>query len=555
MNQQNPLAKNFRPPAISLLYCGGWSFVTHELFYMGQQGLEWGTFASCFTGGVAIGQLVKALNDHKRLKDIRRKIKGLKQAAKNYGSARFAVEEDIANAPFLSDRKGIFLGQFVGANGKARDVYFDGENSISIIAPAGENKTMSIVIPTLLSNPGQNLIIHDPAAECFSISRAALEKAGYQCIVLTPFAEKVSKLIGQKVVDAGIDIFSSLDPEMSPASVRTQLEAIVRWILPDKPNMNEKDNFFYRSARMICMFLAMKELAEGRKPTLSNLRKHLMNGPAKIQELFVEAEGSQAFGGVLAELADSLQGVLMAAPQQFAGSYGVAEQALDIYDHFSEMSGHTSGSEFDPRTLKDPNKKIAVFVIYTLDMMKTYAQAISMTMTYLFDTIASDNQSGSVTAVIDECGALQMPLADSLNFYRKAGLRCVMIWQDMAGQAEKNYGKATLKQFLAASKLKIGIGLQEPETLEMFSKLCGTRKASSLSLNDRSTIDDALPDLAANVGVHSIPLLRPEDVRMMDRNTMLIVGGNIQPIKLQKVCYWERRRWRKIAGPSPYYRG
>ena len=306
---------------------------------------------------------------------------------------------------------------------------------------------------------------------------------------------------------------------------------------------------------MICCFLAMKELLEGRKPTLAAIRKHLMNGPAKIQELFLEASGSTAFGGVYAELADSLQGVLAAAPQQFAGGYGIAEQALDIFDDFSAMGKHVSSSTFDPKSLRDPKQKIAVFVIYTLDMMKAYSTAISMTLTYLFDTLAQDERKGAVTALIDECGALTMPLADSLNFYRKVGLRCIMVWQDLAGQAEKNYGRATLKQIMSASKLKIGMGLQEQETLEMFSKLCGTRRASSVSLNDRSALDDALPDLSTTMSVHSIPLMRPEQIRMMGSDKMLVVGGNIPPIVLDKVRYWERRRWRKLAGPSPFYRG
>ena len=99
-----------------------------------------------------------------------------------------------------------------------------------------------------------------------------------------------------------------------------------------------------------------------------------------------------------------------------------------------------------------------------------------MTLTHLFDMVAADPQLGQCTAIIDECGALNMPkLADSLNFYRKAGLRCVMIWQDLAGQAEKNYGKAVVRQIMGASQIKVAMGLQEPETLELFSKLCGTQ--------------------------------------------------------------------------------
>jgi type IV secretory pathway TraG/TraD family ATPase VirD4 len=219
------------------------------------------------------------------------------------------------------------------------------------------------------------------------------------------------------------------------------------------------------------------------------------------------------------------------------------------------MGKHVSESTFDPRSLKDPNQKIAVFIIYTLDKMETYAASIAMTLTYLFDTLAADERLGQVTAVIDECGALNMPkLADSLNFYRKAGLRCLMIWQDLAGQTEKTYGKATMKQIMAGSKLKIGMGLQEPETLEMFSKLCGTQTATGMTLNDRSVASDALPTLNDGLNHHSVPLMRPEQIRTMSSDEILIVAGNLPAMKLQKVRYWQRPGWLKIAGPSPFHR-
>ena len=236
----NSLPRKFRPPVVSLLYAGGWSFVTHELFYLGKQGLEWGTFACCISGAVAMGQLVKAYNDHRRVETIYRKADLLKRSSKQYGMARFSNEEDLAAAPFLSKDRGVFLGTFPTGKTSSRDVYFDGETSISIIAPAGENKTMSIIVPTMLSNPGQNLIVHDPSGECYSICERALKRAGYKCLVLTPFADKVSRVIGRSVVDKGIDVFSSLHPEMNPADVRSHLERIMQWVMPGKPEMSIK---------------------------------------------------------------------------------------------------------------------------------------------------------------------------------------------------------------------------------------------------------------------------------------------------------------------------
>ena len=546
----------FRPPLVSLLYSGFWSGTTYELYLYGQQGYEWGTLACFFTGSLALGQAVKGLNDRFKLSTLRRKQARFKAGAKEHGQGRFAVQKDIEDSDIFSDHQGIFLGTLPIGKRSSIDVFFDGPQSISVIAPPGEGKTMGIVVPTCLANPGQNLIINDPSGEAYALCKEALEKKGFNVLAMTAFPDEISNRIGQRVTDIGLDVFSSFDPSMDPTTVRLRLLAIMAWIMPGEADMDEKSKYFFKYARMIGGFLALKEIVEGRKPTLPAIRKHLMEGLAYIRDLFEEAEGSTAFGGVYEELAKSLGGLLVTAPQQFAGGYGIAEQALDIYDHFSSVGRHTSGSSFDPCVLKDPNQKTALFLISTLEMMETMAPTTAMTLTYLFDTIAADSQTGRCTAIIDECGGLTMPrLASSLLFYRRANLRCLMIWQDLAGQAEKTYGKAALRQIMSASKLKIAMGLQEPETLEMFSKLCGTQAVADMSLTDRSAATDLLPELSHSLNHRSLPLMRPEDIRMMDSDKMLVIGGNLPPIELDKLPYWKRPCWKKLAGRSPYYQG
>ncbi|NOY42268.1 MAG: type IV secretory system conjugative DNA transfer family protein [Planctomycetes bacterium] len=346
-----PQHQPFRPPAISILYSGFWSFASYQLYLLGQSGWEWGTLAAFVAGAMAIGQFIQAANDRFKVGGHRRKVKRFRAGKMKHGNSRFGTIKDIAAAKILSNKQGIFLGT-IRRKRAHRDVFYDDEGSISIIAPPGESKTMSIVVPTLLANPGQNLIVNDPAGEVYSICNLALQKAGYEVCVLTPYPNEVSTLIGQKVTDMGVDVFSSLKPDMDPGRIRGQIENIMRWVMPGKVSMDEKSEFFYRSARMLGGFFALKELSEGRKPTLPAIRSHLMEGPAFIHDAFNDAEGSTAFGGVYEELAKSLGGVLTAAPQQFAGGFGIAEQCLDPYDHFSSMGQHTSGSIFDPSSLK-----------------------------------------------------------------------------------------------------------------------------------------------------------------------------------------------------------
>lgn len=546
--------ENFRPPLMSLAYCGAWSFATKELYYLGQQGWEWGTLGAFVTGGIAISQLAKAGNDWFKVRAHRRKVKRFRAGQKEHGQSRWATPEDVENSEVYSRNQGIFVGAQQTGKRSFRDVFYDGDFSVSLVAPAGEIKTMSIVVPTCLANPGQSLILNDPTGELLSICGPALRKAGYEVVVITPFAGRVSALIGQDVIDVGLDIFSSLKHLKDRYAIRSELQKIAKWVMPGRPNLDEKSEFFYRSARMLFVFLAMKEIVEGRRPALPAIRYHLMKGLSYLYEVFAEAEGSTAFGGVYEELARSLSGVLAAAPQQFAGGYSLVEQHLDPFDPASSIGLHATGSDWNPRTLKDPAKRVAVFVVYTLEMMETYASALAMTLSYLFDTVAADSQTGRVTAILDEAASVRMPLADKLDFYRKTGLRILMCWHDMA-QAEFNHGKTGMRRIMGASKLKIGMGLQSPEMLEMFSKLCGTKSITRLQLNDRAMLTSAMPDLSPSLNHESVPLMRPEEVRLMSGDEMLVVGDRLHPLRLLKVPYWTREEWRAIAGPSPYYRG
>jgi len=139
----NALPSNFRPPVISLLYAGVWSLATHHLYLTGLHGLEWGTFASCVTGGMAIGQILKATKDRAMMKALCRKAKRFQATAREYGMACFATKKDLTKAEFLSDHQGIFLGTFSTGKRTSRDVFYDGEASLSVIAPAGESKEVS----------------------------------------------------------------------------------------------------------------------------------------------------------------------------------------------------------------------------------------------------------------------------------------------------------------------------------------------------------------------------------------------------------------------------
>ena len=348
----------FRPPVVSVLYSGVWSFATHQLYFLGQNGWEWGTLAAFATGGMAIGQLAKAVGDRFKVKALRRRVKRFKAGTKKHGRSRFATLDDIKKSKSLTVQQGVFLGSFPTGKRSSADVCATGDVNISIIAPPGANKTMSIGVPTLLANLGQSFIYNDPSGEVLSICRAALESMGYKIVLISPFAHQVKELTGFiDVHDGGLDMFASLRLDTPRSQIQEELKAIFKRVIQDVPNMEANARFFYRGGRNLCIYFAIRDIINGRKPSLVSIRRQLMLGPVYLSQTFAEDEDSTEFGGLLAEMAQSFGGVLQAAGPQFSGSYGVAEEHLEPFDGESSLGQHTSRPGLDPGCLKDPQPK------------------------------------------------------------------------------------------------------------------------------------------------------------------------------------------------------
>jgi type IV secretory pathway TraG/TraD family ATPase VirD4 len=522
---------------------------------LGNRGVTWAALGSIAAGIAAILQIKRAMSDSAKARKLRAQYREFESLEAEFGKSSFSTAEEVRKSEDFSTTQGIYLGQIPTGNRRSpwQEVFFDGEASLAVIAPPGKAKTTAIGMTTVLANPVQNLILNDISTELIAVLGPALEADGWEINVIAPFHHDVSRIIDRPVVDVKLDLFSDLHPDMPAVNVRPVLKRSIGWLMPGRANSSAKDEFFYRDAQHLGEFFSMHELSAGRKPTPPALCAHVKAGMGALPEICEQALHSTAFSGAYAASARALVTLFEKAPQQLAGGYGIADQCLDPFDYGSCLGQHTLGCKTDPRILKH-KPKVAYFVVNTLQHFATYPEVVAMTLTYLMDTVAAAQGPCKVTALIDEAGALNMPkLADMLNFYRKAHLRAVLFYQDVLGQTYKIQGKANTQQILAACQYKLGIGLQEPETLEMFSKLCGTKAISTINQQDRHGVAHTLQDPTRSFSYQSVPLLRPEEIRRLKE--ILVVGGSLPPMLLRKVPYFTRPQWLAKAGPSPFYPG
>jgi len=546
----------YRPAGLSFAYFLALTTVSAVLYSNGVNGNELWKLASLVVSPLAVIQLKKAVEDKfvQIAHDL--KIAEFKKKSTDFGDSHFATWKEIKECPYLSETEGIFVGTFTDEAGVQHDMRIPGDSNINVTAPPGSMKTMCLICTAIFGGL-KSFVCHDPSGEIIAIVFWFLKKLNYKILIVTPMIEQLREITGIAELQAiGLDIFSEVNKETRSEFKRTKLEAALERLIPYRADLNENSKYFFRLARKICLHLCLRMISMQGHVSLVGLREQIMLGMDGVSDLYVEDEEEENLQEVVKELGRTLGGLLSKASPQYAGGDDLARQHTEIFDPDSCFGKFVSGPSFDPSCAKDPNQKVAIFVHYPMEYMESHEAQISLTFTYLFDTIAADMQKGVCTILMDECGACNLPkLADALNFYRKRGLRFELIWQDEYGQTRKKYGELGHQQIKTACQVKIGMNLVEQRSLNEFSEQCGKKSILKNSLNDRANMAQTLPDLAPGMDYQEMPLIRPGEIRTLPANKMLMIVQNCPPILFDKLPYWEREEWRKIAGVSPYYRG
>lgn len=555
MNQTD----DFRLPILSAGLALGWGLGSVWLYQQAQLGLGIASPAAIFAGCLAVANIVRAINDQQKLRAYRSKRKNFNHAARHHGQARWGDLMDLKREKLVGGGdRGIFLGTFQG-----HDVWYDGQNSGNIFGPPGSGKSTSVFLPTLLvasartdeeRQTASSFIINDTSAELYAVSHQALRNAGYDVVVQSSWADEISTLIGEKVTDAGLNIFSSYNPRRWPETIRDEIKFRIKLLVPnEKPGTSEESKFFNRGGRRVLEWDCLSEYASGRTPNLGAMQQRLLASPGQLHERLVGSMESSAFGGYLASLASGLAGQMSGAPETFAGYMGVVQGALEPYDAFSAVGKHVSGPGFDISRIKG-DKPVAIFLIYPARRIVTHHAMLNAEVTYLLEMICADPRRRWVTALLDEASGMgHVPeLCRFLEEGRKHHLRTFLGWQAL-NQTDKHYDKIGRQQILAACHVLWASGIREPEFRDMLCKDLGIAaiEGGDMSINDRSRPSQIMPDQSYGMSNKGVPLMR--DVRTeLGPEEALLLYRNMPPCRLQKVPYFRRPEWAARAATNPY---
>lgn len=556
-NQARAVEDDFTLPVVNLIKAGLYGGATWWLLTRSFIVFELLPLIGLWTGYQTAKQFVSAVINAHGLKEHDRKVNGFRKRMQELSTSAMATFRDVASSKNLSFVSGIYFGVVKFPKKKAKRLFGGRRYHVSIVAPPGMQKTMAIVVPTILqwTRKMGHLLINDPSGEILSICAPYLRSLGFTIVVICPFMREINRLIGAKVpwTDGRLDIFSALeDPDLTMSQIRPLLMEAAQWMVPDQPN-DSKHDFFPEEAREIAVWLAMHDLRNGRHPGLVSMRKTLMQAHALKELLHDASDEHEWFDGAYAEMAATLWATATDAPPQFSGGVSTLRQVISKFDDYSDLGKHVGEPTYHLGDLADKSRRFAYFVCYPPEKADKFSKQLSMTLSYLLDSIAAVNSKVPTTAILDEVGALRFPLAQKLNQYRKLGLRCLMIWQDLKGQALKNFGAAETNQIMAASHAKAFLGVTEPETLKMAETYCGTMVTDQSTLNNTQGDKKKLIDMGSSQSMQRVPVMPGDEIRLMPDDKLLLVVGNDKPVIVTKTPYWDLPDLAKKAGPSPYH--
>lgn len=462
-----------------------------------------------------------------------------KRQLTSHGSARWALKAEMTRDGLMTELKtlnGPIFAKCGSPNSKAP--FFSSRDipHCLVSAPTGTGKTRSIVIPTLLTYPG-SIFALDVKGELFA-------KTSRRRVA---FGDKVFK-------------FSPLDD-----NDRTHRYNPLQVVVDTHPRRR-----FTEARRVASSFIIAhgtgQGFLEGARDIFTAAAIHVLEqGTPTIGAIFdALSQPGDAFA-TMRNLGDRTESE--EAKKIFYKMSGLEARVLSSYLSVLGDGGlnlwanpaireATSASDFTFTTLRSDPASI-YFVVSDNDLVDLaplvrllFQQAI--TILKRAEPDLNKGEKYTVLFCLDEFASLGRmdTLLNGIATLRSYGGRVMIVLQTLA-QLRKHYDKDGETIFLGNCRVQLFMSAADEETARYVSAAVGdfTRKSRSKSWKggDLSTSYQEREDGA--------PLIRPEQVRMLGKDTILALVQDSYPIIAKKVIYYDDKILKPIydsqSGPLP----
>ncbi|MGL4525347.1 MAG: type IV secretory system conjugative DNA transfer family protein [Aestuariivirga sp.] len=431
-----------------------------------------------------------------------------------FGDARFASSGEITRAN-LHARTGLILGRRGGLL-----LRHDAPGHVLVEGPTRSGKGQGFVEPNLLTWEG-SLICLDPKQENFKATAAARLARGDACFLFAPGSTRSHAYNPLDLVRRGPQMATDLanlaaflipEPRGEGAfwasSARNLFAASLGYVL-ETPLAAEARHI----GAVLALFSTGKDIAEALQVIVKTEAAHLSSFIVDQFNQFVPMP-EKTRGSVVAHLIDALK--------PWTNPLVVAA---------------TARSDFNLRELRET--PMAIYIGAPVADLESYRPLIRVLVQQAHDQLMRDlpqtDDALPVLIMLDEFPTLQRmeAIVAKLPVSAGYGVRMAIVVQALS-QLDELYGRATRDTILANTDLKLFVGTNDQATADYISEALGTRTALSRTVSGARSQNPFAPRSTTRAEV-ATRLMRPEQVRELDKRKAILLARGERPVLLEKV--------------------
>ena len=418
-------------------------------------------------------------------------------------------------------------------------VTYDLRSHITLIAPTGAGKGVTLEIPNLLLGlRGMSVLSLDPSGQNAAVCAEARRQAGSETLMLNPF--NLHARLYPDMADIGCNPLLALDPK-SPNFFEDAMA------LGDASISVEGDSqrHFPESARGLMTWLMMfVRLEEGDKANLGTVRD-LLTGDLCGAARAAVATGHPRIKSLAYKYQDE--------SKELASVISTAETQTRwlLSDQMRESLARNGIGDFG--RLKD--RPTSLFLILPAGTeLENHGVWLRMIVTCALNALyRRGGEGGGVPTLFMLSEFAQMgklaPIRAAFGQARKYGIRLWPVLQDR-GQLIDLYTKDGADSFIANSGCVVALTPNDPATAEWMSNFSGREWGISVSASD----DPHSGAARENWSLGEERVWPSDKIRELPRFHGLVwESGRSQPQAVYLPPYWEIDACKRLARPDPFH--
>lgn len=418
-------------------------------------------------------------------------------------------------------------GLLIGRDSSSRQLLrYSGKAHLITFAPPGSGKFTNSLGPNLAVYPGSVLCV-DPKGQCAVVSARARRELGQAVHILNPFRLFEDEL-GPSASCNPLDWLLSEPEELIDNAIMLSDCLVVESGVEKEDHWNEQAKTLIFG---VILHVCTDSDFEGRRH-LVTVRELLQGDDEMMKNLFFDMSENEEAEGEAARIARQIAGT---PPNERGSIISSANRHLRFMASTS-VQDVLRKSTFDVTRLK--SQPMTVFLVIPAKYLNSHSRWLRMMVSVALLGATREGEhppQHPVIWMLDELAQLGYlkAVAEGYALLRGYGYRIWGIFQDLP-QLNSLYGERG-KSMLSSSVVQ-GFNINCLETSRFFSSLAGSQMTGSFS-TEGPTLN---------------PVLREDEVRGLDENTILVKVPNEKLFTCRKLVSWRDGEFASKLDNDPY---